>query len=285
MTSEIQLAIYHAFGNLFEDGIPPPSFLEENRSLHYGGFFDLGLYSTDNDTLVGFVQSEIRDSKLAPYMWVYRGHKPAYCCNYYSTFANEFKGKQLYMASMKDKTKWKVDIEQTPTWGYDIKWNTYFNDVFNNDWDNVGKYFYEVKSRLPFDIGKHTLRMEDSEERWVILKDGMLMNLDNDHDKAEFDETVTLRGIPIQYMLYHMLPRLTKKFQSKVEIIQKLKDRIGDKYTKSVIVMQDNGDLRKYMFTSCHVYWGATELTIDEIQKLADNPNAWNGDSLKRLPV
>lgn len=282
MTSEIQLAIYHAFGKLFEDGVPPPSFLEENRTYHYGGFFDLGLYSTDDDSLAGYVQSEIRDGKLALYMWVYRGHNRANYCGPNSTFEREFKGKQLYMASMKDKTKWKVDIEQTPTWGYDIRWNTYFNDVFDSDWDNVGKYFYEVKSKLPFNLGNRTLRMKDSEERWVILKDGMIMNLDNDNDKAEFDETVTLKGIPIQYLMYHMLPRIST-FVSKVELIQKLKNRIGDKYTKSVLAMEDNGNLHMYRFTACHVYWGAKELTISEIEMLIHKDHLWDGESLKLL--
>lgn len=286
MTHEVQIAIKHAFSKLFEDGVPPPSFLDDNRTRSYGGFFELGLYFTDDDTLAGYVQSEIRNGKWGGYSWIYRGTKPAYCCNVNTTFEREFKGKQLYMASMKDNTKWRVDVEQTPVWKYDTeKWNSYFKDVFNSDWDSVGKYYYEVKSKLPYDLGSRTLRINsDNTVRWIILKDGMLMNLVDHTDKAEFDDTVTLKGIPVQYIMLHMLPRIST-FASKVDVIQKLRDRIGDKYTKSVLVMQDNGDLRKYTFTSCHVYWGSTELTVDQIRQLIDNPNAWNGDSLKRLSV
>ena len=289
-SNEIRLATLNAFAQYKLT----KEFVEDNRdyaTYKNIDFIKLKIYYADDDKEAGFVTARIVDSKhILDFHVAYRntsyagGHWDMFV-NKDSTFEQYFKGRPIYMASTKDNTKWRVDINQKPSWDYNVdEWNTYFKDVFDSNWDNVGKYYYEFKSKLPFNIGKHTLRSDDSGLRWVILKDGMLMNLDNHRDKAEFDDTVTLQGIPIMFVMLHMLPRVTK-FDSKVDIIQKLKDRIDDKYAKSVIVMQDNGDLRKYTFTSCHVYWGAKELTIDEIDSLIlRNRNAWNGQTLKRLP-
>ena len=290
MEHEIQFAMLYAL-NQYKI---TKEFVEDNReyaTYKNVNFIKLGLYYADDDKEAGSVSARIVDYKhvvdlAAAYRTTYPGgHYSDMYIHTTSTFEKYFKGRPIYMASRQDKTKWRIDINQKPDWKYDIdEWNTYFKDVFDSNWDNVGKYYYEVKSKIIFNLGSHTLRSDDSNMRWVILKDGMLMNLNNHRDKAEFDDTVTLKGIPIMYVLLHMLPRITK-FVSKVDIIQKLKDRIGDKYTKSVIVMHDNGDLRKYTFTSCHVYWGAKELTIEEIDWLiVRNHNAWNGNSLKRLP-
>ncbi len=289
MANEVQIAIAYA---LTQYKITK-SFIDDNVEYKYYNFdyIKLGLYFADNDKDAGRVNMNVIPSTYITNISVcYRN--TTYANGQYdmivqksSTFAKEYQGRPIYIASVKDKTKWRLDIVQKPDWNYDIEeWNTYFKDVFDSNWDNVGKYLYEVKHKLPFKLGSNTLRMDDSAIRWVILKDGMLMNLNNIRDISEFDDTVTLKGIPIMFILLNMLPRLTK-FESKVDIIQKLRDRIGNKYTKSVIVMKDNGDLRKHTFTSSRVYWGATELTIEQIQQLVDNPNAWNGDSLKRLPA
>lgn len=288
MANEINLACMFTFYKTFENGFSD-EFVKDRIQYSSGLniYVDIPLYYSDNDSIAGRISICFTNKTLVNLRVCYRD--PTYYGGKYdmfvkttSTFAKEFGGKNIYFKHSDDK----IDIIQKPDWTYDIDvWNTYFKDIFNSNWDNVGKYYYEEKSKLPFDLGSRTLRMDDNAMRWVILKDGMLMNLENVRDRAEFDDTVTLRGIPIEYILLHMMSRLTNKFESKVETIQKLRDRIGNKYTKSVIVMQDNGDLRKYTFTVCHAHWGATELTIDEIQKLVDNPNAWNGDSLKLLPA
>ncbi len=285
--NEIKLAILYATTKYtFSD-----DFVTDNR-FYSDSYFELNLYYVDDDSHAGSVRGSIhsKSKRIIPTTICYVN--PAMYSSYdniireKSTFAKEYQGRQIYMACKTDKTKWRVDIDQKPAWKYDVdEWNTYFKDVFDSNWDNVGKYYYEVKTKqLPFKLGSHTLRMTDSSESWVILKNGMLANVEDFSDKAEFDGVVTLKGIPIQFILLHLLPRITK-FESKADIIQKLKDRIRDKYTKSVIVMQDNGDLRKYTFTSCHVYWGAKELTCAEIDWLIlRNRNVWAGDSLKRLP-
>lgn len=283
--NEIKLAIMYATTKYTVSD----DFVTDNR-IYSDSYFALNLYYADDDSHAGVVRGSIltKSKRIIPTTICYVN--PALYSSYdniireTSTFAKEYQGRQIYMACRTDKTKWRVDIDQKPELKYDVdEWNTYFKDVFDSNWDNVGKYYYETKSNVMFRLGKHTLRMTDNSESWVVLKDGMLMNIDNHRDKAEFDDTVTLKGIPIQFVMLHMLPRVTK-FHSRVDIIQKLKDRIGDKYTKSVIVMQDNGDLRKYTFTACHVYWGAKELTVDEIDQLiVKNHSVWDGDSLKRL--
>ncbi len=287
MVNEIQLAIAYATTKYNVSN----EFVTDNR-VYYDSHFELNLYYADDDTRAGVVRGSIYyDKRIIPTTICYINTAPYSSYDNIvrntSTFAKEYQGRQLYMACKTDKTKWRVDINQKPDWKYDIdEWNTYFK-VFDSNWDNVGKYFYEVKSKLPFKLVSSTLRTDDSAERWVILKDGMLMNLENFRDKAEFDDSVTLKGIPIIYVLLHMLPRVTK-FESKVDIIRKVKARIGNNYTKSVLIEVKHGDLAKFEFTACHVYGPVPggELSVDQINRfILTNPRVWNGCTLKRLPV
>jgi len=289
MANEVTLAIRYTIIKTFGNELPN-DFVAENIDLRYIShkYMKVPLYYDDDSTVAGRVDiNATKDNVITSILVYYRD--PTYYGGKYdmyikptSTFAKEFGGRNIYF-KYSDR---EIDIIQKPDWEYNIEaWNTYFKDAFDSNWDNVGKYLYEFKSKLPLELGKHTLRMDDNDMRWVILKDGMLLNLDNDTDTAKFDDTVRLRGIPIQYILLHMLPRLPSKFQSTVELIQKLRDRIGNNYTKSVLAMEDNGDLKKYTFTSCRVYRWTTELTISEVEKLVNHTDLWNGDSLKLLPA
>ncbi len=177
-------------------------------------------------------------------------------------------------------------------------WNEIFAEKFDSSWTNVCKYVYCNKTQMKYGLQKRTFRQDGI--RCVPTKDGVLFSLTDYESKFDMNESCTICGIPIAWIVMYWM-KVDKTTSKKSIIDPALKSlfmrlyNTKKYYTNSGIrfySQDDNDTMTEYIVFHSYAYakgLNNKRLDNDQIQKLLENPNLWYaphlGYNLVRAPL
>lgn len=157
-------------------------------------------------------------------------------------------------------------------------WDTYFQERFAGDWKNVVRLMYSLKMSYARDTGHRTWKRAYIHDRWIPLQNGMMLDLNHDIE-ANLDETFENAGIPVKWLVMHVL--CDKKPVQKITdvLIKRLK-------TDHVSFWEMVGNrMNEYHLCGERCITKNEFCTPDVIERLSNSANLWVADGYDFVSV